>query len=78
LYDSIQPFNFPTIQPPNPKMNSNAPLQEGIDFYIENGRYVFTAHYLRKRGYCCQSGCRHCPYGFNKESDDKKDTKNYQ
>jgi hypothetical protein len=59
-------------------MNSNAPLQEGIDFYIENGRYVFTAHYLRKRGYCCQSGCRHCPYGFNKESDDKNDTKNDQ
>ncbi|MHB2008182.1 MAG: DUF5522 domain-containing protein, partial [Acidobacteriaceae bacterium] len=22
----------------------------------------------RKRGYCCQSGCRHCPYGFLKHS----------
>ena len=42
------------------------PLIEGIDYYIEAGRYVFTPHYLRKRGYCCESGCRHCPYGFSK------------
>ncbi len=39
-------------------------LVEGIDYYIENGFVVFTAHYLRNRGYCCESGCRHCPYGF--------------
>ncbi len=39
-------------------------LQEGVDFYYENGLMVFTAEYLRKRGYCCRSGCRHCPYGF--------------
>jgi hypothetical protein len=25
---------------------------------------VFTKLYLQKRGYCCESGCRHCPYGF--------------
>ncbi len=37
-------------------------LREGEDYYIENGLYVFTADYLRKRGYCCASGCRHCPY----------------
>ncbi|MBV8113724.1 MAG: hypothetical protein JO300_03215 [Silvibacterium sp.] len=23
---------------------------------------VFTAAYHRKRGYCCNSGCRHCPW----------------
>ncbi|MFM8855634.1 MAG: DUF5522 domain-containing protein [Actinomycetota bacterium] len=23
---------------------------------------VFTAHFLADRGYCCESGCRHCPY----------------
>jgi hypothetical protein len=45
-------------------------LVEGIDYYIENGFMVFTATYLRKRGFCCQSGCRHCPYGFVPE--DKK------
>ena len=41
-------------------------LVEGEDFYIENGLYVFTREYLLKRGFCCQSGCRHCPYGFVK------------
>lgn len=25
---------------------------------------VFTAQYLRRRGYCCGSGCRHCPYEY--------------
>ncbi len=39
------------------------------DFYFENGFIVFTETFLRKRGYCCKSGCRHCPYGFNKESE---------
>jgi hypothetical protein len=24
---------------------------------------VFTEKFLRERGYCCESGCRHCPYG---------------
>jgi len=43
---------------------SPEPLVEGIDYYMENGFMVFTAHYLRQRGYCCESGCRHCPYGF--------------
>ena len=23
---------------------------------------VFTAAFLAERGYCCESGCRHCPY----------------
>jgi hypothetical protein len=27
------------------------------------GYAVFTAAYLRGRGACCGSGCRHCPYG---------------
>lgn len=38
------------------------PLLLGRDYYIENGLYVFTERYLRERGYCCNSGCRHCPY----------------
>ena len=37
-------------------------LQAGLDYYLENGLFVFTAAFLRKRGYCCESGCRHCPY----------------
>jgi hypothetical protein len=37
-------------------------LVEGLDYYIEDGRWVFTAYYLRRRGYCCGNRCRHCPY----------------
>jgi hypothetical protein len=29
----------------------------------ESGLYVLTEAYLRARGECCDSGCRHCPYG---------------
>ena len=32
------------------------------DFYIENGKKVMTEQYHIRRGYCCGSGCRHCPY----------------
>jgi hypothetical protein len=32
------------------------------DFYYEGPYLVFTAVYHLKRGYCCNSGCRHCPY----------------
>lgn len=44
------------------KTPTQVPLIEGMDYYIENGLYVFTEKYLRERGYCCQNGCRHCPY----------------
>lgn len=34
------------------------------DSYVDpaSGLLVFTAQYLRRRGYCCDSGCRHCPW----------------
>ena len=38
------------------------PLVEGEDFYYENGLMVLTEGYLRRRGFCCECGCRHCPY----------------
>lgn len=47
---------------------SNRAKYEPEDFYLsEEGYIVFTEVYLRKRGYCCQNGCRHCPYGFNRK-----------
>lgn len=48
-------------------------LIEGIDYYYEDGLMVFTAHFLQKRGFCCRSGCRHCPYGFR--ADDAEERK---
>ena len=29
----------------------------------ETGHKVFTAAFLKARGHCCGSYCRHCPYG---------------
>lgn len=50
-----------------PDSSDNKPLSEGIDFYMEGPYMVFTAEYLRGRGYCCESGCRHCPWGFDRK-----------
>jgi hypothetical protein len=37
------------------------PLQPG-DSYRDGPYLVFTRQYHLRRGYCCGSGCRHCPY----------------
>jgi len=43
-------------------------LKEGEDFYYNaQGLMVLTEAYHRRRGYCCKSGCLHCPYGFKKD-----------
>ena len=39
------------------------------DYYMsEEGFIVFTEAYHLKRGYCCKSGCKHCPYGYDKKT----------
>ncbi len=35
---------------------------EGEDFYFENDLMILTGSFLLKRGYCCDNGCRHCPF----------------
>jgi hypothetical protein len=37
-------------------------MEEGEDYYLEDGNMVFTEKFLLRRGHCCESGCRHCPY----------------
>ena len=50
-------------------MNSDEQLKEGIDYEInEEGFLVWSRDYLLKRGYCCGSGCRNCPYDNMKEN----------
>jgi hypothetical protein len=44
-------------------------LVAGEDYYSEGAVIVFTARYLLRRGYCCESGCRHCPYRKTKSPD---------
>lgn len=42
----------------------DAASKRGDAGYIDprSGLMVLTAHYLTAKGYCCGSGCRHCPY----------------
>jgi Family of unknown function (DUF5522) len=57
-------------EPANPDASSPADLKVDVpgedlspeDFYYEGPYLVFTAAYHLKRGYCCNSDCRHCPY----------------
>jgi hypothetical protein len=42
-------------------------LVEGEDFYREGPYVVFTESFLRRRGWCCESGCRHCPWGYRSD-----------
>ena len=40
-----------------------AGLEPGDYYFTEEGWLVFTEQYHLKRGHCCGSGCRHCPFG---------------
>jgi hypothetical protein len=44
------------------------PLEEGDYYTTPEGYRCFTEQYHMKRGYCCESGCRHCPYGYDKKT----------
>jgi hypothetical protein len=50
----------------NPPIAASETPLASEDFYFDGPNVVFTAAYLLKRGSCCTSGCRHCPYGFAK------------
>ncbi len=42
---------------------------QGEDYYLsEEGYFIFTEAYHLKRGYCCLSGCKHCPYGYDRKT----------
>ncbi|MBL6660317.1 MAG: hypothetical protein ISP70_02370 [Crocinitomicaceae bacterium] len=38
------------------------------DYYLsQEGYIIFTEKYHLKRGYCCKSNCKHCPYNFKRK-----------
>jgi len=47
---------------PISRASSEGSLVQGEDYYLEGAAMVFTARFLLRRGYCCESGCRHCPF----------------
>ncbi|RNI30120.1 hypothetical protein EFA69_11480 [Rufibacter immobilis] len=50
------------------------PLEPGDYYFNEQGLMVFTEQYHRRRGYCCRSGCLHCPYGYRKKGPNNPET----
>ena len=64
--NSSNPLNDRNVKTPS--------IAENIDYYFnKDGLMVFTEEYHLKRGYCCDSGCRHCPYN---KKDRETETKN--
>jgi len=51
--------------------SSSEQLIEGEDYYVEVAVIVFTARYHLRRGFCCESGCRHCPYNSDEMTEKK-------
>jgi len=57
------------LAPGNPRAEEilgrhRASVDANLPTYADplTGFSVFTAAFLAKRGYCCESGCRHCPF----------------
>tara|TARA_B100000902_G_C27201377_1_gene859238 strand:+ start:542 stop:715 length:174 start_codon:yes stop_codon:yes gene_type:complete len=47
---------------------SKIPSLKKEDYYhSDEGYIVFTEKYHLKRGYCCDSNCKHCPYKKKKK-----------
>ena len=44
------------------KSYNDTGILEGIHYYFEGERVVFTDIFHFQRGSCCDNGCRHCPY----------------
>jgi len=45
-----------------PSMSDKKDFIQGIHYYLEGERVIFTALFHFERGQCCGNGCRHCPY----------------
>ena len=55
------------------KQNTEKKLSESKDYYLTpEGYKCFTEKHHLNRGYCCKSGCRHCPYGYDKKTGNLK------
>ena len=59
------------MDPTRPNIAPSAAPLEDEDYYFDGPYMVFTEAYHLKRGYCCNSGCRHCPYRENVTDDSK-------
>ena len=53
---------MPAVPDPRLAAFAQLPLQPGDFYHTPEGYLVFTAQYHLRRGFCCGSGCRHCPW----------------
>ncbi|MCR9251200.1 MAG: DUF5522 domain-containing protein [bacterium] len=61
--DFVTKFKAGAVENLAPAYNTSPPsFVEGIDYYLQNGAWVFREWAHLKRGFCCGNGCRHCPY----------------
>lgn len=51
----------PTAKPAEGEGNFSIAPREG-EFYMDGPWLVFTEAYHLRRGFCCNTGCRHCPF----------------
>ena len=51
------------------KSDENNLVSDEDFYYTSEGYKCFTEKFHIKRGYCCKSGCRHCPYNYNQKTD---------
>ena len=51
-----------TPKPDQPQGDADDKTARPGEFYFEGPYMVFTEAYHLRRGYCCNSDCRHCPY----------------
>ena len=49
--------------------SDNNKLKPEDFYYSDEGYIVFTETYHLKRGFCCKSNCKHCPYGYDLKTD---------
>ena len=56
-------------------MKKHIPVEDGDYYLTAEGYRCFTPQYHLKRGYCCESGCKHCPYGYNTRTNTQNLTK---
>jgi hypothetical protein len=64
--DEPDPSRLPLDHPERARILDahRAALGAGEPGYLDpvTGLFVMTAATLLERGYCCEQGCRHCPY----------------
>lgn len=59
--DLLSSLHVLTMHDERPEPSAPQPPVQA-DHYFESGLLVYTAAFHIKRGFCCGSGCRHCPF----------------